>query len=198
MFEAWKKQQALRKEQLREEVASLYLHPTPITLEIGCGNGHFLTSYAEQHPDQACVGFDRLWGRIERANDKRQKRELPNLTFLRAEAVDFFDVLPDHWDLIRIFVLFPDPWPKFRHLKNRLLQEPFLTLLANRVAPGAPLYFRTDHEAFFAWTREQIEQCPRWSMAENEPWPFEAFTVFQDRAPSYQSLIARENPPETG
>ncbi|MEZ5413188.1 MAG: tRNA (guanosine(46)-N7)-methyltransferase TrmB [Opitutaceae bacterium] len=160
-----------------------------VTLEIGCGHGHFMAAYAAAHPDERCLAIDIIRDRLERAQRKTDRAGLTNVAFLRAEARMLIENLPESMRLKRVFVLFPDPWPKRRHHKNRLLQADFLAALARRCAPGARLYFRTDHEPYFADVATLLQDHPDWRGVD-ESWPFEQTTVFQDRAPGYQSCIA--------
>ena len=175
---------------LRELLPSLLVGRDRITLEIGCGHGHFLTAYAKAHPDRFCLGIDLVTDRIERATRKRDRAKAANLAFLIAEAEEFLESLPAGVRLGELFILFPDPWPKRRHHKNRLLQANFLSSLARWCEPNARLCFRTDYRPYFAEASQMIAAHPRWSLS-GEPWPFELATVFQERAPSYQSAVAR-------
>jgi tRNA (guanine-N7-)-methyltransferase len=126
---------------LRAELAELFrgrereCEQGGVVLEIGCGHGHFLTAYAAAHPEKFCVGFDIEIDRIERAGRKRRRAELEkNLAFVRAEATEFFAALPAHARFSEVFVLFPDPWPKRRHHKNRMIRPESLSALAARAA----------------------------------------------------------------
>jgi tRNA (guanine-N7-)-methyltransferase len=179
-----------RREALREELTRRLGGAGDFTLEVGCGHGHFMTAYAEAHPDELCVGIDIILDRLERAERKRTRAGLEQLQIIRAEALEFLDALPDGARLGRIFVLFPDPWPKRRHHKNRILQSDFLTRLAARAAPGAQLCFRTDHEGYFADAQAVVREHPSWALDVSASWPFECPTVFQERAASFQSWIA--------
>jgi len=178
----------------REELARLcgeeFPEPEAITLEIGCGHGHFLTAYAEAHPNERCVGIDILAKRVRKGEAKANRRSLDNLCFIKAEALEFLDVLPEHVTLQRTFLLFLDPWPKKRHWKNRIVQAPLLDRLAAR-SPQGQLYFRTDHEGYFEWAVEHICAHPEWEIDDEAPWPFEAPSFFQDLMESWQSLCAR-------
>jgi tRNA (guanine-N7-)-methyltransferase len=156
---------------------------------VGCGHGHFLAAYAAAHRDRCCIGVDIASDRIARAERKRSRARLANLHFLQAEAGAFLAALPGHAILSEIFVLFPDPWPKRRHRKHRVLQPGFLAAVAARAGQGARLYFRTDDEAYFSSVDEVIKSLPEWRLT-REPWPFEVATVFQSRAPSHSSLTA--------
>lgn len=161
--------------------------------EIGCGHGHFLAAYAQAHPDHHCIGVDIALDRVGRALRKRDRVGSDNLHFVRAEALLFLDALAQEVRFRRVFVLFPDPWPKLRHHKHRLIQPAFLERLANRMTPDGRLYFRTDFAPYYLEAARTVRNHPRWSLAD-EAWPFEHETVFQARAESHQSLIAKLRP----
>lgn len=165
-----------------------------LTLEIGCGHGHFLAAYAQAFPQEFCLGLDLISKRIERANRKRELAALNNLAFFKAEATELLLALPESCRLEKIFFLFPDPWPKTRHHKNRLIQSEMLDRLAERSRAGTRLHFRTDHAEYFEWTRERVDAHPLWTRLPDAPWPFEHETYFQRILPdSHQSLIACRN-----
>ena len=183
-------QRQTRLDELRATLAdTLAAHPR-VTLEIGCGHGHFLTAYAAAHPQTFCVGVDLVIDRVVRAARKRDRAALPNLAFIRAEALEFLSVLPAHVRFADVFILFPDPWPKRRHHKNRIIQPELLTTLATLAEPAARLCFRTDYAPYFDEARATISAHPDWQTDPAAPWPFELVTVFQSRAASYQSLVA--------
>lgn len=161
-----------------------------IVLEIGCGNGHFLVEYAQAYPQDFCVGIDLKRGRLARSEVKKIRRGLANVTFIKAEAREFLTVLPPDLRFDCFWILYPDPWPKTRHFKNRIIQTDFLDLLATRSQPKARLYFRSDHRAFFEWTQRCIAGHASWRLAEANDWPFEASTVFQSYVRNYFSLAA--------
>ena len=163
----------------------------PITFEVGCGNGHFLSAYSKEYPYKLCIGIDLLGQRLKRSNNKKRNNQLENLRFIKAEAGEFVEAFPPNTSLSEVFILFPDPWPKRKHHKNRLIQPEFLTALAKICKTDAPLHFRTDHEDYFEWVTEHIKAHPSWSITCEAPWPLEVETLFQKRAPSYKSLIAK-------
>jgi tRNA (guanine-N7-)-methyltransferase len=180
---------AERRETLRLELENALQGRNELVGEVGCGHGHFLTAYAAAHPAQCCVGIDLVGERIERARRKQARAGLPNLHFLRGEARLFLEVMPAGTRFTRLFVLFPDPWPKLRHQKHRILQTQFLDSVAARAAPGCRLYFRTDYRPYFEEVQVTLGAHSQWKLVA-EPWPFEFSTVFQQRAPSFDSLIA--------
>ncbi|MDF3057309.1 MAG: S-adenosylmethionine-dependent methyltransferase [Rariglobus sp.] len=183
---------ASRLADLRARLAPLFAATTlPITLEIGSGHGHFLTAYAQAHPDRFCIGIDLIGDRLERSARKSTRAGLANIAWLHADVRLFLEALPAEIRLAEVFLLFSDPWPKRRHWKNRVLQPEFLSQLAERTGEGARLYFRTDHAPYFSHALNCVGEHAGWALAPDEPWPFELATVFQLRAEGHQSLIAR-------
>jgi len=174
---------------LRAACAALFPAPAAFSWEVGSGHGHFLTAYAAANPGRLCVGVDLAADRIARAERKRKRAGLANLHFLQAEAGAFLKALPAHASLLEVYVLFPDPWPKRRHHKNRLMQTGFLEAVAARAGQGARLFFRTDDESYFVYVESVIRSLSTWKLS-GEPWPFEVSTVFQERASSHRSLTA--------
>jgi tRNA (guanine-N7-)-methyltransferase len=196
-----------RRNDLRDRFAAIFPPGTPprFTWEIGCGHGHFLTAYAQAHPNEICIGVDIVSERIERAVRKRDRAKLANLHFIHAEARLFLETLPAEARFTRLFILFPDPWPKARHHKHRIMQPDFLADAAKRAGEGARLYFRTDFTPYYKDTELVFNSHPDWELVpvlpsipnaitsdiRAEPWPYEQETVFQARAESYHSLIAK-------
>jgi tRNA (guanine-N7-)-methyltransferase len=179
-----------RRRLLREKCAALLAAQPAFVWEIGCGHGHFLTGYAAEHGDRLCLGIDVIHERIERAERKRARAHLTNLHFLHADSSDFLAALPANAVFMEIYVLFPDPWPKRRHWKNRLIDAAFLQAAARRTGQGSRLYFRTDHEPYFLEVAALLQAHPAWQTRPNALWPFELPTVFQKRASLYHSLVA--------
>lgn len=178
-----------RRRTLRAQVDPILAGCDRFVAEIGCGHGHFLTAYAAAHPDRVCLGLDLVEDRVRRACRKRDRARLANLHFLQGEARLFLGILPAAARMTALYALFPDPWPKLRHHKHRLIQPGFLRQAAAAATPECRLYFRTDHQEYFASAHATIRAHPDWALVD-EPWPFEFETVFQQRAPSHQSLVA--------
>ncbi|MFA6961454.1 MAG: methyltransferase domain-containing protein [Opitutaceae bacterium] len=181
---------ASRLADLRARLIPLLKTKLPITLEVGSGHGHFLTAYAQAHPDRFCIGIDLLPDRLARSERKSTRAGLANIAWLHAEASLFLEALPSDTILSEIFILFSDPWPKRRHWKNRVIQTEFLSALAARAGEGARLYFRTDFAPYFSYATDTIRPHADWALDDSVPWPFELATVFQQRAEGYQSLVA--------
>lgn len=182
---------AERREALRTELARILPSQARFVWEVGCGHGHFLTAYAEANRDQLCVGIDIILERVRRGAKKRDRAVLENLHFVRAEAKLFLEEMPTSARFTAVYILFPDPWPKKRHHKNRIMQPEFLHDVAVRAEPGTPLYFRTDFAPYFEEARERVQGHLDWELLPDaSSWPFELETVFQAKARSYQSLVA--------
>jgi tRNA (guanine-N7-)-methyltransferase len=157
---------------------------------VGCGHGHFLTAYAAAHPQQSCIGIDIASDRIGRAERKRTRARLANLHFVRADAEDFLAAMPTGARFTAIFILFPDPWPKRRHHKHRVMTAGFLSAAAAAAGQGTGLFFRTDHEPYYLEAAAEVRSHRDWEESDPGAWPFEEATVFQRRAERHFSLVA--------
>jgi len=180
-----------RRDELRAVVDRFIGTGARIVWEVGSGHGHFLTAYAKAHPSDLCVGVDIMSDRVARAQRKRDRAKLANLHFVRAVAADFLAVLPAEARFTSVFVLFPDPWPKRRHHKNRVMTEEFLSAVAARSGTGARLNFRTDYPPYFQAAATLLRAHADWAEVDPADWPFEEATVFQKRADAHFSLVAR-------
>jgi tRNA (guanine-N7-)-methyltransferase len=177
-------------DRLRLTLQTALADQTMITFELGCGHGHWLAAYGAAHPAEYCVGIDLVTHRVERSQRKQALGKLTNVVFLKAEATEFLDALLPTQQLAKVFILYPDPWPKKRHQKNRFINAANLDRLADHAIAGATLHFRTDSEAYHAWTREHLAAHPRWQLVEGTPWPFERTTFFEDMMKAKRDLLA--------
>lgn len=185
-----KEKRITRKQSTLKKYGHLFPRLSGGLLEIGCGHGHWLTAYAEQHPKQFCIGVDLLNKRIQKSSSKVNKRELDNIVFIKSEAVEFLELLPEDTALEKVMILFPDPWPKTRHHRRRIIQPEVLALIANKMQPGGKLFFRTDDAPYYDWTIDQIRNNKHWTLDEQMDWPMELPTYFQIMMKAYQSLSA--------
>lgn len=183
--------QVARKQQLRELVDAELGGVERILFEAGCGHGHWLADYSRENPDITCVGIDLITWRIRKGLDKRDKRDLKNLHFIKAELGEFLEVLPDNVRFERTVLLFPDPWPKAKHHRRRMVQTPFLDEVAKRTDVGGTFCFRSDDRPYFDWTIEHLEDHPNWEIDASINWPYESETYFQSLMDGYHSVVAR-------
>jgi tRNA (guanine-N7-)-methyltransferase len=141
------------REALREVLGRIIGPESRFVWEIGSGHGHFLAAYAKD-PSGEGVRRHRHRLRPGRAGRSQARRALlGNLHFIRADAEDFLASMPDGARFTAVFILFPDPWPKRRHHKNRVMTPQFLSDVAAKSVKGASLHFRTDHEPYFREAR---------------------------------------------
>ena len=131
------------------DLAGLFPVVQPLELELGCGDGSFTLQYALANPGRNIVALERLLGRITKLDRKGHRAGLKNLRLLRAEAAYVLEYLLPPGLLDAIHVYFPDPWPKKRHHKNRLISEPFPPLAKRLVREGGIVYLRTDNIEYF-------------------------------------------------
>jgi len=163
---------------------------TSFNLEIGCGHGHWLTSFAQERTDLTFVGIDLITRRIDRANIKKNKRDLTNLHFIKADAIEFISCIPVDLKILNCYLMYPDPWPKARHHKRRLINQSFLELLKTKSSnASSKLFFKTDHIGYFKWASHEIENSSCWKLA-SPFWPHQADSFFQDLLPQNNILCA--------
>ena len=121
----------------------------PAELEIGCGDGGFLLQMAQQHPDRNFLGVERLLGRIRKLSKKGQNASLTNLRLLRLEGRYVMKYLLPEKAFEAIHVYFPDPWPKDRHARHRLIDGEFPQTAARLLKKAGVVHLRTDDVTYF-------------------------------------------------
>jgi tRNA (guanine-N7-)-methyltransferase len=133
---------------------SLFTSPQPLEVELGCGDASFLVELAQRHPEKNFIGVERLLGRISKLDRKGRRAGLKNVRGVRIESSYFLQyLLPPH-SAEAIHVYFPDPWPKKRHHKNRLINEGFPALARAALVPSGTVFLRTDDAAYFSQMTE--------------------------------------------
>lgn len=132
----------------------------PRTLEIGFGNGDNLAALAAAHPERDYLGVEVHRPGVGRLLQHARDAQLGNLRVIAHDAVEVLthSIAPGALD--EILILFPDPWHKARHHKRRLVQAPFVALLASRLAPGGRLSLATDWTPYAEWMLEALATEP--------------------------------------
>jgi tRNA (guanine-N7-)-methyltransferase len=131
------------------DLAQLFQKSQPLEVELGCGDASFLVEYARQNPGKNFIGVERLLGRISKLDRKGRRAGLTNLRGVRIESSYFLQFLLPPSSVSALHIYFPDPWPKKRHHKNRLINENFPVLARAALAPGGKIYLRTDAADYF-------------------------------------------------
>ena len=139
--------------------AEIFGNGHPVEMEIGMGKGTFITEAAKANPGHNFFGIEWANWFWRYASDRLRRNNCLNARTVRADAAFFVrEFVPDA-SLAVLHVYFPDPWPKKRHNKRRLIQEPFLRQVERMLVPGGRLQVVTDHKDYF----EQIEAVVRGS-----------------------------------
>ncbi|HSX14215.1 MAG TPA: tRNA (guanosine(46)-N7)-methyltransferase TrmB [Chlamydiales bacterium] len=136
----------------------LFADSKPIVIEYCSGNGEWICRKAKNEPDVHWIAvekrFDRsrkIWGRLKQQN-------LPNLVVVCGEALTFTKFYMDEKSVSKIYVNFPDPWPKLRHAKHRLVRPEFLEEVEKILLPKAKAIFTTDDPKY----AEQMQEIIQW------------------------------------
>jgi len=133
----------------RIDFAACFPSSQPVELELGAGDGSFLLRYSALHPERNFLGVERLLGRLRKIDRKGRRLGLTNLRALRLEAAYVLEWMIQPASLAALHVYFPDPWPKRRHWKRRLINERFTRLAARALQPGGRFSVRTDDASYF-------------------------------------------------
>ena len=126
-----------------------------VWLEIGFGGGEHMAGQAERRRDVLILGAEPFQNGVASALRHLDERGLSNVRLQDGDARDLIAHLPDA-SLDRVFILFPDPWPKVRHHKRRLITAETLRDLARVLKPGGGLRFATDWADYADWTLERV------------------------------------------
>lgn len=140
-----------------------------VWLEIGFGGGEHLHWQAEHNPNIGMIGAEPYVNGVAQLLAKIENTQ--NIRIHMADARDIIEALPDA-SLGRVFILFPDPWPKTRHHKRRFIQTAMLDSLARVMKPGAELRFASDDAPYLDWTLERLMAHPafEWTATRAQDW----------------------------
>ena len=141
-------------------VQQLFERGAPLVLEIGSGNGEATTRMAAAAPETDLLAVEVYEPGLAHTLIRMREAELTNVRLLRGDAVDLLERAVPERSLDGIRVFFPDPWPKRRHHKRRLVQPAFAALAASRLKPGGYLHLATDWAHYAAQMREVADACP--------------------------------------
>jgi tRNA (guanine-N7-)-methyltransferase len=129
---------------------SLFGNERPLHLEIGFGSGEHLAARADLLPDHGFIGCEPFVNGVAAALAHVRDRRLANIRIFMGDALDVLRRLPDG-SLSFVYLLHPDPWPKARHAKRRMINDGPLNLIAAKLKPGGELRIATDHPTYLEW-----------------------------------------------
>ncbi|WP_110685732.1 tRNA (guanosine(46)-N7)-methyltransferase TrmB [Salinicola aestuarinus] len=143
-----------------QDLDALFGRQAPRVVEIGFGMGQSLIAQAEANPETDFIGIEVHAPGVGKLLDEADKRGLTNLRVYREDALAVLaDCLPAaSLDTLQLF--FPDPWPKKKHHKRRIVQLPFVELVRTRLKPGGTLHMATDWEAYAEHMAEVMAEAP--------------------------------------
>jgi tRNA (guanine-N7-)-methyltransferase len=145
----------------RWDPRELFASDGPIELEIGSGKGGFLLQQALANPDIGYVGIEWANKYFRYAADRMVRRGIPNVRLMRTDARQLFLRNVPAECLQALHIYHPDPWPKKRHHKRRLIQPDFLEAVVRALVPDGSLFIQTDHADYFAWICDVMTKEPR-------------------------------------
>jgi tRNA (guanine-N7-)-methyltransferase len=142
-----------------------------LALEIGFGGGEHLVAQAAGNPDTLFIGVEPYINGVAKCLVEIDRQKLKNIRLNTDDARLLVKALPDAC-LDAVFILFPDPWPKARHNKRRLVNEETLAIIARTHKKGGRLLIATDHVDYSHWILEQLAATPHysWTAREQADW----------------------------
>ena len=143
------------------DLDALFTRRAPRVVEIGFGNGDNLLALARAHPERDYLGIEVHRAGVGRLLMGVQAESLTNLRIVCHDAVEVLERQLPARSIDELLILFPDPWPKKRHHKRRLIQSDFAALAASRLAPGGVLRLATDWEPYARHMLEVLAACPQ-------------------------------------
>ncbi len=161
------------------EVGTLFSQVQPLEVELGCGDASFLLEYARRHPQTNFIGVERLLGRLQKLDRKGRRLGLQNLRGVRIESAYFLQYLLPAHVATAVHIYFPDPWPKKKHRKNRLINEAFPALARNTLVSGGTVYLRTDDLDYFQQMNEVFDAAKAFVRVETPASLAEVVTDFE-------------------
>jgi tRNA (guanine-N7-)-methyltransferase len=150
----------------RIDLSRLFTAPQPLEVELGCGDASFLAEYARQNPQKNFIGVERLLGRLQKLDKKCRRLGLSNTRGVRIESSYFLEyLLPPHC-AEALHIYFPDPWPKKKHRRHRLINERFPALARQVLLPGGMVFLRTDDSDYFQQMNEVFDAATEFEKTE--------------------------------
>ena len=129
-----------------------------VHVELGCGKGRFTRDMAEQNPGVLFVAIEKVPDALVVAMERVCESGLSNVRFLAQDAANLAEYFAPG-EVSRIYINFPDPWPKKRQFKRRLTAPSFQKLCYDALVPGGEIWFKTDNSPLYEWSLEQYEGC---------------------------------------
>jgi tRNA (guanine-N7-)-methyltransferase len=148
------------QDELKERYSTLFNDMgKPFVLEIGCYMGKNVIELALQNQEMNILGIDITYKRVVKAARKLKRLDVDNGKIAICDGKEFLKEIVPNNSLYGVCVFFPDPWPKDRHEKNRLLKKEFIEYLLQKLSSKGFFWFKTDHEQYFLETNKTVLEC---------------------------------------
>lgn len=145
----------------------LFSSQKPLHIEYCSGNGDWVIEKAKAHPDQQWVAVEKRFDRVRKIWSKRENGKIDNLLIVCGKAEEFTQFYLPPGSAQEVYINFPDPWPKQKHAKHRLIQPQFIEQLARAVRPSGGFTFVTDDATYSHWMIEKMQ-----NQKPHRPWEF--------------------------
>jgi len=142
------------------DCAALFGRRAPVRLEIGFGHGEFIAQMAAAHPDEDFIGVDIHPLRATKTAHRSNKEGAANVRLFTSAAEPFVATRIPTASVHRVYILFPDPWPKLGHRRRRLMQRSFLAEVARVLAPGGRLIIASDTHNYVMQALSNLSTLP--------------------------------------
>ncbi|MDR2134081.1 MAG: tRNA (guanosine(46)-N7)-methyltransferase TrmB [Treponema sp.] len=144
----------------KTDFKKIFGNDRPLVVEIGFGMGAATAQIAAENPDRNYLGIEVFRAGIGRLLLEIEKRGLKNIRLVEHDAAGVLDCMIAPASVSAFHIFFPDPWPKKRHHKRRLIKRPFTDSLAQKLLPGGYIYMVTDWEEYGEWALGELSQTP--------------------------------------
>lgn len=141
-----------------------------VIIEYCSGNGSWVIQRAQMKPDEHWIAIEKKFDRVRKIWSKLQRLSLSNLMVICGEALTFTRYYLPENSVDEVYINFPDPWPKLKHSKNRLIQQPFVQELFRILKPEGKAIFVTDHESYSKQMIEEMLAFEGWKSSFASPY----------------------------
>lgn len=169
------------------DTAAWFGRSAALVLEIGCGSGTSTLAMARAEPDLDVIAVEVYRRGLAQLLSAIDREGVPNIRLIRGDGVDVLTDVLGTGELTGVRIFFPDPWPKARHHKRRLLQPATFALIADRLRPGGVLHVATDHAGY----AEQIAEAGDAEPALRRAHPGESLPISVERPATKYETKAR-------
>jgi tRNA (guanine-N7-)-methyltransferase len=147
------------------DLPAVYGRLAPLEVDLGCGDGSFLVASADSNPERDFLGIERLAGRVRRAGRAIGRSRVTNARVLRVEGFYAVQHLLPPASVDVFHLLFPDPWPKRRHWRRRVVTSDFLAAIHQALVPHGSVRIATDQMDYFREIERLVSQSARFAIS---------------------------------